>query len=85
MVLLQKCQVNPESCFCCWQKNARAQAEQMFRNKLKKYGITELFIQQHGEGNDEESSSSRLNVNANESDSLFSRYAKGVFLGMFFI
>lgn len=71
--------------FCYRQKNARAQAEQMFRNKLKKYGITELFIQQHGERNEEESSSSRLIVNADESDSGSSRYAKRVFLGRFFI
>lgn len=68
---------------CYRQKNARAQAEQMFRNKLKKYGITELFIQQHGDGNEEDSSSSRLNVNADESSSCSSRYAKGEFLGMF--
>lgn len=70
---------------CYRQKNARAQAEQMFRNKLKKYGITELFIQQHGDGNEEDSSSSRLNVNADESNSCSSRYAKGEFLGMLFM
>lgn len=70
---------------CYRQKNAKAQAEQMFRNKLKKYGITELFIQQHGEGNEEEASSSRLKVSADESDSRASRYAKGEFLGMFFV
>lgn len=62
-------------CFFCLQKNARAQAEQVFRNKLKKNGITERFIQQHGGGN-EESSSSRSNDNAHESDSGSSRYAK---------
>lgn len=61
--------------FCCLQKNARAQAEQVFRNKLKKNGITERFIQQHGGGNGE-SSSSRSNDNAHESDSGSSRYAK---------
>lgn len=48
----------------------------MFRNKLKKYGITEHFIQQHGNGNEEESLSSRLNVSADESDSRSSRYEK---------
>lgn len=70
---------------CYWQKNARAQAEQMFRNKLKKYGITELFIQQHGEGSEEDPSPSRLNGSADESDSQCSRYAKGEFLGTFLI
>ncbi|XP_056915201.1 protein FAM161B isoform X3 [Takifugu flavidus] len=54
------------------QKNARAQAEQVFRNKLKKNGITERFIQQHGGGN-EESSSSRSYDNTHESDSGSSR------------
>lgn len=68
-------------CYLHLQKNARARAEEMFRNKLKKYGITELFIQQHGEQNEEESSSSRLNDNADESDSGSSRYAKGLFFG----
>lgn len=78
-------QVSPHDCYLHLQKNARVRAEEMFRDKLKKYGITELFIQQHGEQNEEESSSSRLNDNADESDPGSSRYAKGLFLARFFM
>ena len=57
-----------------WQKNAKAHAEQTYRNKLKKAGLKEQFVEENGEAAEGTSTSSRSEDDT-ESDS-HSRYAE---------
>lgn len=58
-----------------WQKNAKAHAEETYRNKLKKAGLKERFVEENGEAAEETSTSSRSEDDTDESD-IHSRYAE---------
>lgn len=58
-----------------WQKNAKAHAEQTYRNKLKKAGVKEWFVEENGEATEGTAASSRSEDDTDEND-IHSRYAK---------
>lgn len=66
----------------CWQKNAKAHAEQTYRNKLKKAGLKERFVEENGEAVEGTSTSSRSEDDTDEND-IHNRYAKWEFLASF--
>lgn len=57
-----------------WQKNAKAHAELTYRNKLKKAGLKEQFVEENGEAVEGTSTSSRSEDDAD--DSIYSRYTE---------
>lgn len=67
----------PSSVTLCfyWQKNAKAHAEQKYRNKLKTAGLKEQFVEENGEAAEGTSTSSRSGDDADEID-IHSRYAQ---------
>lgn len=57
-----------------WQKNAKAHAEQMYRNKLKKAGVEEQFIEEKGEA--AEGTASSTSGDDMDEEDIHSRYAQ---------
>lgn len=65
-----------------WQKNAKAHAEQIYRNKLKKAGLKEQFVQENGEAA-EKTSTSSISEDDTDKNEIDSRYAEWTFLAFF--
>lgn len=63
------------------QKNAKALAEQTYRDKLKKAGLKEQFVEENGEAA-EETTSSR-SADDTDGNDIHSRYVKREFLVVF--
>lgn len=57
-----------------WQKNAKAHAEQTYRNKLKTAGVKEQFVEENGETTDGTATSFGSEEHTDEND-IHSRYA----------
>lgn len=70
------------------QRNAKANAEKTYRNKLKKAGIQEQFVEENGEADEGASTSSRseddtdVNDHSREND-IHSGYAEWEFIASF--
>lgn len=58
-----------------WQKNAKAHAEQTYRNTLMKAGLKEQFVEENGEAVEAKSTSTSSEDNTDEND-IQSRYAE---------